>query len=205
MELDFTYNSGGREKYFKQEKVGDCVCRAIAIATDMDYLEVYNLINDYAKKEHISKRKKKKSSARNGVYRNSYDKLLKDLGWTFIPLMTIGSGCQVHLRANEIPMHDTIICRLSKHLTCVKSGVINDTYNCSRGGSRCVYGYYIKERKEEKKVNNITIEDIKDYIKELKIGKEVVENQLIKNQELVNWYNKQINYFEEKLRGVENE
>ena len=76
---------------------------------------------------------------------------------------------------------------------------------CSRGGSRCVYGYYIKEKKKKKKVNNITIEDIKDYIKELKIGKEVVENQLIKNQELVNWYNKQINYFEEKLRGVENE
>ena len=72
-------------------------------------------------------------------------KLLKELGWTFIPLMEIGKGCQAHLKANEIPMNDTIICRVSKHLVCVKNGVLNDTYNCSRGGTRCVYGYYIKK------------------------------------------------------------
>ena len=60
MNLEFHYNSGGREKYFEKERVGDCVCRAIAIANDMDYLEVYNMINEYAKKEHITKRKKSK-------------------------------------------------------------------------------------------------------------------------------------------------
>ena len=145
MELDFEYNSGGREKYFEKEKVGDCVCRAISIATDTDYLEIYNKLNELAKKEHKGKRKRGISSARNGVYRNTYDKLLKELGWTFIPLMEIGKGCKAHLKANEIPMNDTIICRVSKHLVCVKNGVLNDTYNCSRGGTRCVYGYYIKK------------------------------------------------------------
>lgn len=147
MELDFNYNSGGREKYFEKEEVGDCVCRAISIANDMDYKEVYDKINEYAKGEHKGKRKKEISNARNGVYKNTYDKLLKELGWVFIPLMTIGSGCQAHLRTNEIPMNDIIICKLSKHLTCVKNGVINDTYNCSREGNRCVYGYYIKKDK----------------------------------------------------------
>ena len=157
MELDFQYNSGGREKYFTKERVGDCVCRAIAIANDMDYLEVYNMINEYSKKEHITKRKTKKSSARNGVFKDTEKKILEKLGWKWVACMQIGKGCQVHLRANEIPMNKTIIVQVSKHLTCVKNGVINDTYNCSRNGTRCVYGYWVKDitQKEEK---------VKDFI-----------------------------------------
>lgn len=147
MELEFNYNSGGREKYFTKERVGDCVCRAIAIANDMDYLEVYNMINDYAKSEHITKRKKKKSNARNGVYKGTEKRILTELGWKWKPTMEIGKGCQCHLRANEIPMDKTIICQVSKHLTVVKNGVINDTYNCSREGTRCVYGIWYKDEK----------------------------------------------------------
>ena len=37
--LGFNYNDGGRAKYFSAERVGDCVCRAIAIGNDMDYKE----------------------------------------------------------------------------------------------------------------------------------------------------------------------
>lgn len=167
MELGFNYNDGGRSKYFKKENVGDCVCRAIAIATDSDYMEIYKKINEYAKSEHITKRKRKISSARDGVYRVAYDKLLREMGWRFVPLMSIGSGCQFHLRAKEIPMNDKIICRLSKHLTCVINGVINDTYDCSREGNRCVYGYYIKD--EEPKTYSEKIEDIYNkYTKDFK-------------------------------------
>ena len=197
MELDFNYNSGGREKYFEKERVGDCVCRAISIANDMDYKEVYDKINEYAKREHKGKRKKGISNARNGVYRNTYDKLLKELGWEFIPLMTIGSGCQVHLRANEIPMNDTIICELSKHLTCVKNGVINDTYNCSREGNRCVYGYYIKKDKTaeiEPKKHEI------EGIKELEELKEMVLNQIATNQDMLSLIENQI----KKLKDSDN-
>ena len=60
-------------------------------------------------------------------------------------MMKIGSGCQVHLRTDEIPMNKTILVSVSKHLTCVKNGIINDTYDCSREGNKCVYGYYMKE------------------------------------------------------------
>ena len=62
MELGFNYNDGGRAKYFNVKGVSDCVCRAIAIGNDMDYKEVYDLINEYAKKEHTGKRKKRISS-----------------------------------------------------------------------------------------------------------------------------------------------
>ena len=73
-------------------------------------------------------------------------KILESLGWTWVATMEIGKGCQVHLRANEIPMNETIIVSVSKHLTCIKNGIINDTYDCSRDGNRCVYGYFIKKK-----------------------------------------------------------
>lgn len=143
--MELIYSTGGREKYFKSNVVGDCVCRAIANATGMDYKQVYDLINSYAKKEHLSKRKKKKSNARNGVTKDTIWKILTDLGWKWIPTMLIGSGCQVHLNEKELP-DGTLIVSVSKHLTCVKNRKLYDTYDCSRGGTRCVYGYYIKER-----------------------------------------------------------
>lgn len=137
-------SDGGRSKYFKAEKVGDCVCRAIANATGMDYLEVYNLINEYAKRERIGKRKKGISNARDGVYKDTVWKVLTDLGWKWVPTMFIGQGCKVHLKEDELPK-GTLIVSVSKHTTCVKDGVLYDTYDCSRDGTRCVYGYYIKE------------------------------------------------------------
>ena len=143
--MELIYSTGGREKYFKANVVGDCVCRAIVNATGMDYKQVYDLINSYAKKEHLSKRKKKKSNARNGVTKDTIWRILTDLGWKWIPTMLIGSGCQVHLNEKELP-DGTLIVSVSKHLTCVKNRKLYDTYDCSRGGTRCVYGYYIKER-----------------------------------------------------------
>lgn len=141
--LEFNYNDGGRAKYYQAESVGDCVTRAIAIATGMDYKEVYDRINELASREHTTKRKGI-SNARNGVYKNTYRKLLTSLGWEFVPLTTIGSGCTAHLAKNEIPMKGRIICKVSHHLTAVIDGVLNDTYDCSRNGTRCVYGYFVK-------------------------------------------------------------
>ena len=57
--------------------------------------------------------------------------------------MQIGSGCKVHLKAEELPK-GRIIARVSKHYTTVIDGVLNDTYDCSRGETRCVYGYWKK-------------------------------------------------------------
>jgi hypothetical protein len=70
--------------------------------------------------------------------------LLEDWGWKWVATMQIGKGCQVHMREDELPKA-TIICRVSKHVACVKDGVVHDTHDCSRGGTRCVYGYFIKD------------------------------------------------------------
>lgn len=138
-------SDGGRSKYFTGKGTGDCVCRAICNATGKDYKEIYNLINEYSKDEKITKRKKGISSARDGVYKGTTKRVIEEyLGWKWHPLMTIGSGCKVHLKEDELPK-GTLIVRVSKHITCVKDGVIYDTYDCSRDGTRCVYGYWSKD------------------------------------------------------------
>ena len=57
--------------------------------------------------------------------------------------MFIGQGCKVHLKKDELPS-GILIVSCSKHITVVKDGFLHDTYDCSRRGTRCVYGYWIK-------------------------------------------------------------
>jgi hypothetical protein len=57
--------------------------------------------------------------------------------------MAIGSGCRVHLRAAEL-RRGRLIVQVSHHLAAVIDGVLHDLKDCSRGGNRCVYGYFAK-------------------------------------------------------------
>lgn len=139
----WVYDDGGRSKYFKAERVGDCCARAIAIATGKDYKEVYDDINRLAKRERKGKNKRSISSAREGVYMETAKKLLQEYGWIWHPTMKIGQGCKVHVKADELPA-GRIILHLSRHFTCMVDGVLHDTYDCSREGTRCVYGYFTK-------------------------------------------------------------
>lgn len=141
--MKFVYNDGGRAAAGYKGTAGDCVCRAIAIATERPYQEVYDLINEYAKSERTGKRKHGKSSARNGVYKQTIRKVMEHYGWRWVATMQIGQGCKVHLDENELPAGRLVV-SVSKHETAVIDGVLNDTYDCTRDGSRCVYGYYVK-------------------------------------------------------------
>lgn len=57
--------------------------------------------------------------------------------------MKVGSGCQMRLNAKELPS-GRLIAKVSKHLVAVIDGVVHDTEDPSRGGTRCVYGYFRK-------------------------------------------------------------
>lgn len=141
--MEFIYNDGGRANYFKGKNVGDCVVRAICNATGKDYKEVYDAINALSKNERTGTRKKDKSSSRDGVYKSTYKKYLESIGWKWISCMGIGTGCTTHLSSKELP-NGILIVQVTKHLTCIKNGILYDTYDCSREGTRCVYGYWIK-------------------------------------------------------------
>jgi hypothetical protein len=107
-------------------------------------------MNTLSKEQKLGYRKEKSmygtkyvkvSAARTGVVKKVYGKYLEDLGYTWTATMGIGTGCRVHLKADELPT-GRIIASLSGHLVAVIDGVINDTHDCSREGKRCVYGYY---------------------------------------------------------------
>lgn len=146
--IRFVINDGGRADAGINEKAtGDCVTRAIAIATQTPYKEVRDDLNEIAKRERPRGRTKR-SNARTGVHKYTYNKYLASIGWEWVPTMGIGSGCKVHLRADELPK-GRIIVRLSRHLAAVIDGVLHDTHDCSRCGTRCVYGYWIEPKDNE--------------------------------------------------------
>jgi hypothetical protein len=71
---------------------------------------------------------------------------MESIGWRWVPTMQIGSGCKVHLRASELP-RGRLVVKVTKHCVAVIDGVIHDTHDCARDGTRCVYGYYVEGRK----------------------------------------------------------
>lgn len=156
MARHFRFDDGGRAEAGYRGKAGDCVVRAIAIATGRDYQEIYDLVNGAAVHERTGKRKRGKSDARTGVYKTSIKRVMKMLGWVWTPTMQIGSGCTVHLRAAELPAGRLVV-SVSKHLTCVIDGVIYDTHDCSRRGTRCVYGYW--QVPEVRRVRSLVVKD----------------------------------------------
>jgi len=146
--LKLKVNDGGRQAAGFKGKAGDCVVRSIAIATGMSYLKVYHDLYDANEKFRIKSRTKlakslmkKNDSPRTGTHRAVLKKYLKQLGWKWTPTMFIGQGCKVHLKKEELP-NNTLIVSCSRHITVVINGVLNDTYDCSRNGTRCVYGYW---------------------------------------------------------------
>lgn len=143
--MEYIYNDGGRLAAGKTKPARDCVCRAIAIASGLPYLEVWEALAEGNYTQRQSGGKAKKRSADHGVIdsRKWFKEYMRSLGFVWVPTMGIGTGCKVHLRENEIPMTGRVIANVSKHYTAIVDGVINDTHDCSRNGNRCVYGYYI--------------------------------------------------------------
>jgi hypothetical protein len=178
MRSGIVYNDGGRAAAGFKGSAGDCVCRAIAITTGLPYAEVYKVLAD----ANASTRKTKKTkasiarrSARSGVYTNRkwFRDYMTSLGFEWVPLMKIGTGCRVHLDAKELPK-GRIVAKLSKHLCAVIDGIIHDTHDPRRDmswicspddgrelkpgesrnvngihtpvGGRCVYGYWRLDR-----------------------------------------------------------
>ena len=148
--LEIKIDDGGRAAAGYKGKAGDCVVRSIAIATGLPYKKIYDdlyLANEnfrISSKSKLAKSlKQKNDSPRTGTHRVVLKEYLKKLGWNWNPTMFVGQGCKIHLRKDELPS-GTLIVSCSKHITIVKDGVLIDTYDCSRNGTRCVYGYWTK-------------------------------------------------------------
>lgn len=151
MIVRWIYDDGGRKRAgFRGEAPGDCVTRAIAIVTERPYRDVYREVNTMATtvERHVRSRKTalavatgRGSSARLGVLKPTTHALMALNLMEWVPTMGIGTGCRVHLRAEELPA-GRIICAVSKHVVAVIDGIVYDTHDSTRNGTRCVYGYW---------------------------------------------------------------
>jgi len=156
--MKHVYDDGGRAAAGYKGKAGDCVCRAVAIASGLPYRAVYEVLARETGNQRATKRAAKRSrSARNGVNvkRKWFKNYMQSLGFVWTPTMQIGSGCKVHLHDGELPTGRLVV-SVSGHHTAVINGVIHDTYDpqratiiCENGveriARRCVYGYWRQE------------------------------------------------------------
>ena len=131
--MEYIYNDGGRSKYFKG-KAEDCVCRAISIASNRDYKEVYDNL------------KKALGTPRNGVF--TTNKAFKDWmvanGFVWTPCSGIGVKTSVHFIEGELPK-GRLVCSVANHYVAVVDDKVYDTWD-SRYNSfnevRRIYGYW---------------------------------------------------------------
>lgn len=134
--LQYTYNDGGRSQYFKGNSgVRDCVTRSIAIASGMDYKQVYDLIF-----------RTMGESPRNGVFtkKPKFKRMMESLGFTWTATSGIGSRQAVHLADGELP-DGRLVCAMAGHFTAVVNNIVNDTFDPRLNGygqQRKVYGYW---------------------------------------------------------------
>tara|TARA_R100000458_G_C8267207_1_gene242195 strand:- start:882 stop:1340 length:459 start_codon:yes stop_codon:yes gene_type:complete len=145
--MNWIYDDGGRADAGRKGDTRDCVCRAISIAADLPYAEVYerlaegNATQQRGKREPAGKAGKRTASRGINTTRKWFKDYMAELGFEWTATMGIGTGCKVHLVADELPT-GRLVCNVSRHSVAVIDGVIHDTHDCSRGGTRCVYGYW---------------------------------------------------------------
>lgn len=154
--LPWVFDDGGRRASGFRGETGDCVVRAIAIATGIDYRLVYGDLGIMMKADPVL-RKLRTTSPRNGVTRKVYQEYLTTRhGWHWVPTMRIGQGCKVHLAVGELPTNiGPLIVRISKHLSAVVDGEVRDLFDPNNRTSRddapvpdrCVYGYFHDPRR----------------------------------------------------------
>jgi hypothetical protein len=144
--LPVVRRDGGRAAAGYKGAASDCACRAIAIATESDYQMVYDMIIRFAAKYERPSARKRPSHPRTGVHRALMMKIMstRGFGWNWHPTMGIGTGCKVHLAEGELPS-GRLITSVSRHYVAVINGIVFDSHDPTRGGTRCVYGYWTRD------------------------------------------------------------
>jgi len=147
--MRWVYNDGGRELAGFRGYTGDCVVRAIAIATGKSYKSVYDDLHDVIQWQRedltVIRSRRRGNSPRNGVPHSASKWYIEEyLGWRWVPIM-LGSECAVHLGELELPLGNLIVHK-AQHLLAVIDGVVNDLWDSSVNlkGQQCFYGYWVR-------------------------------------------------------------
>ncbi len=132
--MKFELNDGGRSLSKRPKQKNDCTVRALALATNSPYDATYEFLAEQGRK------------CTKGFHLETLLTDASTIGFTVI-------GCCVKKHsfpatAGQPRMNverfliaypkGRYILRMSKHVACVKDGVLLDTFDC-RGGQKCVY------------------------------------------------------------------
>lgn len=137
MNLRYKLNDGGRRDAGFKGNAGDCVTRAIVIATGEPYRKTYDALGAlYAEMTGGLER-----SARGGVASPVWFRYLTERGWDLL----LTHNC--YFTAEEIPMQGTIIAVMPRHCAAVIDGVVHDAWdsrksNRTKNGTPKLMGFY---------------------------------------------------------------
>ena len=130
MKNKFKKSHGGREKYitikYKKDETNDCAIRAIAHFLDWDYENVRNKIFRLASE----------------LYRMPNDDFVIE---TFLNDRNFKRQSPLKSRGNKkykignFPLKGTYLIRCSRHWTCIKDGVVLDTWDCREWKAQSYY------------------------------------------------------------------
>jgi hypothetical protein len=133
--MKYQKSNGGRENYFptklKKDATSDCVIRAIAIATGLDYMKVWNDLFDLGREiGHLPNNKK------------CYEAYLETLGWEkFSPVKV--NNKKVQVRNFPAKSNTSYMIHTTNHVTAIVNRVHLDSWNC---GEWCANSFYMKKQ-----------------------------------------------------------
>ena len=129
--MKFIKDNGGRENYFpcdkKKDRTNDCIARSISIATGLDWMLVMKGLFSIGLKM--------------GMMPNDYrvmEEYLLQLGWVKNKPFRKSNGKKYKVK--DFPVKNCIV-HTTNHLTVIKDGALNDTWNCMEW---CANSYYTK-------------------------------------------------------------
>ncbi len=142
--IGYQYNDGGRAAAGYKGTTGDCVCPRDC---HRDRASLPGDLRPHQRLRQARAQGEAEARAEQRAYRGPQGhhspRDRGELGWVFVPTMGIGTGCRVHLRADELP-RGRLIVNFSRHMSAVIDGVVHDIHDPCRDGTRCVYGYWFK-------------------------------------------------------------
>ena len=118
--MKFKKDYGGREKYFrcrfKKDRTNDCVIRAIAIATGIDYMKIWDDLFALATETGFMPNDPK-----------CYEPYLASLGWVKHSPLKDGRR---KVKVRNFPIKEgAVIISICNHLTTMVEGELRDTWN----------------------------------------------------------------------------
>lgn len=122
--MTFIYSDGGRAEAGLIGTTGDCVVRALSIATGMPY----TVVRDHLDSERFY--------PTDSGHEHAYQRCLANWGWTWTP-------------SKSVPRKGRVIALLKSeegktHLTAVIDGAARDLWDPIRDGRHAILGYYAR-------------------------------------------------------------